>query len=197
MENILARITDTFTSISPKDLCLVVGGAIASIVLADLYVILKQRPWQREYKQIRSLAGRYYGYHLHTDNSGEIIESIWAIEKKWLRSISVMVEHPELKNEYLYKGGIRFYQSHLYFNLNCITKPEEMYFVFYRPQNGRITIELGTAICIGQTGNPYAGLQIISKYKLSDSQVLKIFSKRSILVVGDREMQRIRSLKIG
>jgi len=189
-------IVEVISSISIKEIYLLISGAILSVILAVTYDILKKLPWKKENRRIKKLLGRYYGYHLHTDNSGKIIESIWIIEKKLFKKLSIFVEHPNLKNEYLYKGSIRFYQSHLYFNLCCITKPEEMHFVFHRPQSGQINIELGTAICIGQTGNPYAGFQIISKYQLSNGQVYKIFGFKRTLVVGDKEIMRVQNIEI-
>lgn len=192
----ISSVMEVMSSISTKEIYLLISGAILSVVLAVIYDFLRKKPWQKENRKIKNFLGKYYGYHLHTDNSGKIIESIWIIEKRWLKRISILVEHPNLKNEYLFKGSIRFYQSHLYFNLCCVTKPEEMHFVFYRPQSGQIEIELGTAICIGQTGNPYAGFQIISKHKLSNEQVYKIFGLKRTLVVGDKEIRRVKNIEI-
>jgi hypothetical protein len=130
--------------------------------------------------------GKYYAYHFATIGSGEISEYELVIHRKINGSIGVKKRalYP-VENQFSYKGELKVKGRHIYILLEGVDSEENVYYIISEPISRKINRIIGLVLALNMKKNPWAGLQLISKQRLSLAQAKDILKIDSAIVAEE------------
>lgn len=144
-------------------------------------------------KDLRGYIGEYFGYHGSPMIPNKIIESKIRIYKNIIGFTKINILYPGFKP---YKGDGFVIGSTVYFKVKDPDNRYEELMVLRNPISTSVDIAVGTYAGISTVHDPIAGVQVLSKSKLSIGEQKKLLGAKPTLVTKlNKEQLELLSIK--
>ena len=142
----------------------------------------------------RAHVGQYFGYHGSPMLQNKIIESEIRIYKTIFGFTKIKIHYPGFDKPY--KGDGFVIGSTVYFKVKDPDNRYEELIVLRNPISPSVNIAIGTYAGISTVHDPIAGIQILSKSKLSNNDQKKLLGSKPTLVTKlNKDQLELLSIK--